>query len=85
MVRLELWNGARGEHEKRVLQEMAHDLPDLEINSAVWDAAHVMAQSARTAGQTFPATDLLIAACARHHQVEIEHDDAHFAAIAKLQ
>lgn len=26
MVQLELWNGARGDHERRVLKEMASDL-----------------------------------------------------------
>jgi predicted nucleic acid-binding protein len=31
-----------------------------------------------------PATDILIAACARHHQVELEHADADFSHLEKL-
>jgi len=84
LIRLELWNGARGEHEKRVLQEMERDLDDLEIGPAVWDAANELARRARAAGQTIPATDVLIAACARYHGVEIEHADEHFTSLAKL-
>jgi predicted nucleic acid-binding protein len=31
-----------------------------------------------------PLHDTLIAACARHHGVEIEHDDLHFELLAEL-
>jgi predicted nucleic acid-binding protein len=84
MVRLELWNGARGEQEKRVLRDLERHLPDLEATSSVWNLAVALAQRARTQGQTAPATDLLICACAQHHGVEIEHDDEHFTIIAAL-
>lgn len=84
MVRLELWNGARGQHEQRVLAEMERDLPDLEINSDVWRVANDLARAARAAGQTIPPTDILIAACARHHRVEIEHADDHLGALSAL-
>jgi predicted nucleic acid-binding protein len=30
------------------------------------------------AGKTAPAVDVLIAACARHHRVALEHADSHF-------
>ena len=84
MIRLELWNGARGEHEKRVLRDMERDLPELEVNHAVWLASYKLARKARKGGVTAPATDLLIAACARHHGVNIEHDDEHLASLATL-
>jgi len=84
MVRLELWNGARGEHEKRVVRDMERDLPELELTPAVWNMSCELARKARRRGVTAPATDLLIAACARHHGVNIEHDDEHLAALAKL-
>lgn len=74
MVRLELWNGARGEHEKAVVQVFAD----------AWEAACRLARAARKKGKTIPATDLLVAACARHHGVEILHDDAHFKAISDI-
>ena len=78
IVRLELWNGARGDVERRVLREMDATVPSLEIGPAVWDRAVRMAASARTKGITIPASDLLVAACARHHEVVIEHYDGHF-------
>lgn len=84
IVRLELWNGARGEHEKRVLKEMEKDLPDLGIRPAVWTLACSLASKARKHGKTVPASDLLVAACARHYSVEIEHDDQHYEIIADL-
>lgn len=82
MVRLELWNGARGEHERRVLKDIDAFINDLEISSDVWRKAGDLAQKARAHGKIIPSTDLLIAACARHHGVEIEHADAHFDTIA---
>ena len=84
LVRLELWNGARGDHEKRVLQEMDRELIELEISSPVWESAYAIAKKARKSGGTFPATDILISACARHHSVEVVHADTHFDALARL-
>lgn len=84
IVRLELWTGARGQHEKRVLREMERDLPELEITGEIWDDACNLAGLARDHGHTIPATDFLIAACARLHRVKIEHEDEHLRTIAKL-
>ncbi len=84
IVRLELWNGARGEAERHVLLAMEADIPALEIVPAVWDRAARMASSARTRGITVPASDLLVAACARHYDVAIEHCDTHFTLIDSL-
>jgi predicted nucleic acid-binding protein len=84
VVRLELWNGARGGHEKQVLLELERELAKLEISADVWDLACGLARKARQHGKTVSASDLLIAACARHHAVEIEHADSHFDVIATL-
>jgi predicted nucleic acid-binding protein len=40
MVALELWNGARGDHEKRVLRDLEAQLPTLDITSQVWSRAY---------------------------------------------
>lgn len=85
MIRVELWNGARGDHERRIIKEMEADLIDLEIDASVWHIAAELAQLARHKGKTIPATDILIAACARRHDVEIEHADRHFAILGALQ
>ncbi|MGI8435899.1 MAG: hypothetical protein ACR2NX_03205, partial [Chthoniobacterales bacterium] len=53
-------------------------IPALEINDEVWNEACELAGRCRKAGKTAPANDVLIAACARHHGVELERADAHF-------
>lgn len=85
MVKLELWNGARGDHEKRVLQDMGETLIELEMPPAVWTRSVDLARKARAAGHTIPSTDILIAACARHHKVAIEHADAHFDILDRIR
>jgi predicted nucleic acid-binding protein len=84
MVRLELWNGARGDREKAALREFEAALPELEMDEEVWNLACRLAQKARTAGLTAPATDILIFACARRHSAEIAAAGTHFEELAKL-
>jgi predicted nucleic acid-binding protein len=84
VVRLELWNGAGGDHEKKVLRDFERVLPELPIDEAVWRSAYDLARRARAAGVSVPATDVLIAACARHHGAELEHSDSDFAQLSKL-
>ena len=84
LIQLELWNGARGERERRVIAEMAAVLPSLPVDDTVWSTAHELARAARDQGHTVPATDLLITACARRHGVALEHDDSHLAAVQAL-
>ena len=82
MVKLELWNGARGETERRVLREMEEALVLLPTDETVWQTAFRLARSARQSGKTIPATDLLIGACAQRHGVTLAHDDQHLAMLA---
>ena len=84
MIRLELWNGARGDREKAVLKEFEAELPELPIDQAVWQLSFEMARRARAAGLTIPATDLLIASCARHHGAVLEHSDADFDRLSEV-
>ena len=84
LIKLELWNRARGQHEQRVLSDMERDLPELEISQEVWLLAYDLARGARRQGKIVPASDILIAACARHHGVELEHADSHFEVLAAI-
>lgn len=84
VVRLELWNAASGDHDKKVLRDFERLLPELPIDADVWDAAYNLARRARAAGISVPATDLLIAACARRHGADLEHSDADFVNLDKL-
>jgi predicted nucleic acid-binding protein len=84
MVRIELWNGARGQTERRVLELYDDTLELLPTTDAVWSKARELAQRSRAKGLTVPSADLVIAACAWEHGVEMEHDDTHLDALAAL-
>jgi predicted nucleic acid-binding protein len=84
LVRLELWNGAGGERERKVLRELERSIPELGITPEVWGDARDLARRCRAAGVSVPATDLLIAACAIHHGARLEHEDTDFDAIERV-
>ncbi len=79
LVQLELWNGARGEREKKVLRRFALALAELPIDDGVWNAAYDLARRARSRGVTVPVADLVIAACAQRHGATLESADSDFA------
>ncbi|WP_221029494.1 PIN domain-containing protein [Actomonas aquatica] len=83
-VALELWNGARGEKEKRGLAQIEAALDALPVTTAVWKESYALARRARAAGLTSPAIDLLIQATARHHGARLLSTDAHIAALQAL-
>ena len=83
-IRLELWNGARGQQERKVLAQLERTVAVLEMDSAVWDGSIELAKSARDAGLTVPAVDLMVVACARRHAVQLEHSDRHLARLQAL-
>jgi predicted nucleic acid-binding protein len=85
MTLVELWNGARGDAEKRALRELQEVLLLLPVNAEVWLKAMDLAQKCRSAGVTAPVADVVIAACAFHYGVELEHCDGHFDAIKSVQ
>ena len=82
MVRLELWNGAGGSREKKVLRDFERDLPELAIDEKVWNEAYAIARVCCGAGTTVPNTDILIVACAKHHGAILEHADLEIELIA---
>ena len=85
IVQLELWNGAGSERDRKLLREFEIDVVNLETNEAVWTLSRDLARRARSKGVTVPAADILIAACAFHHEVEIETADNHFHLLAKIR
>lgn len=84
MVLLELWNGARGEQERRKLSRLEAELEVLPTSDEIWALARRLAQRARERGRTFPATDILIAACAAGNGAEIEAVDEHIEHLRKI-
>jgi predicted nucleic acid-binding protein len=85
MVLVELWNGARGAAEQKVLRDLEQLVENVPTTDAVWAEARQLARDSRAAGFTCPATDVLIAACARHHGLEILHRDRHFDLLSQVQ
>src|SRR5574338_541684 len=85
VVRLELWRGVTNDAERRTLRRYEALLPDYEISPEVWDRAIRLADKARATGVTAPLADLLIYACAKAHQIELAHDDAHFDELENLE
>ena len=65
LVRAELWNGARGGHERKVLRDLERDLVEFTLTADVWDAAYELALTARARGITVPTTDVVVQACAK--------------------
>jgi predicted nucleic acid-binding protein len=84
MVLLELWNGARGEQERRKLSRLEAELEVLPTSDEIWALARRLAQRARERGRTFPAADILIAACAVGNGAEIEVVDEHIEHLRKI-
>ena len=85
LVAVELWNGARGDYEKKKLAELEKEIVCLETSPEVWARAKDLARKCRKAGITAPSADLVIAACALFHGAGLEHCDAHLEAILKAQ
>jgi len=84
LVQLELWNGAAGDRDRKILRDFEAVLPELAIDEDVWASAHELARRARAAGVSVPATDILIAACARCHGAELETADSDFERLATI-
>lgn len=81
---VELWNGAQGKAEKSVLEELEDELQLYAINDQVWAKACSLARRCRDKGVTAPTTDVVVAACAVTHGLELEHADSHFDKILPI-
>jgi predicted nucleic acid-binding protein len=79
--KVELFENIRREYEFRAYESR---IPELPVTEEVWERAYRLADACRRMGKTAPPHDILIAACARHHGLEIEHDDSHFDLLASL-
>jgi predicted nucleic acid-binding protein len=84
LVRLELWNGAAGDRDRKILRDFEAVLPELPIDDEVWSTAYALAGRARAVGVSAPASDILIAACARRHDADLETADSDFELLASV-
>lgn len=85
IIRLELWQGVRGDREKAALKSLERIVINLQINEEVWARSVELSQLARSNGLTVQAADLLIVATAGHHRVGIDSCDADFDRLLELR
>ncbi|HUA66968.1 MAG TPA: PIN domain-containing protein [Candidatus Saccharimonadales bacterium] len=81
---VELWHGVRGAKEKRELAEMENEVERVPVNAAVWQLSSKLALRCREKGLTLPISDIVTAACAVAHGLELEHCDKHFNELLPL-
>ncbi|CAN5204453.1 type II toxin-antitoxin system toxin ribonuclease VapC11 [soil metagenome] len=84
MVLLELWNGARSDEDRRTLRALEERVECVPTAAEAWRLACRLAVALRKKGATVPAADLVIAACAQHHGLELLHRDSHFDRIYRV-
>ncbi|MGA2853855.1 MAG: PIN domain-containing protein [Verrucomicrobiota bacterium] len=75
---VELWHGVRGAKEKRELAEMENEIERIPVDAAVWRLASKLALRCREKGINVPISDIVTAACAVTHGLELEHCDKRF-------
>ena len=75
---VELWHGVRGAKEKRELAGMENEIERVPVDAAVWRLASKLAFRSREKGINVPFSDIITAACATAHGLELEHCDKHF-------
>ncbi len=81
---VELWHGVRGAKEKRELAEMENEIERIPVDTAVWRLASRLALRCREKGIDVPISDIITAACAVTHGLELEHCDKHFIELMPL-
>ncbi|MEW6378173.1 MAG: PIN domain-containing protein [bacterium] len=84
MVAIELWNGAKGDYEKRKLTELENVITSLPMTKEVWNFARELTKKCRSAGVSVPAADLIITSCALFYNIGIEHCDKHIGKILEI-
>ncbi|HSY18097.1 MAG TPA: PIN domain-containing protein [Candidatus Acidoferrales bacterium] len=84
MTLVELWHSVRGAKEKRELEEMEKEVERIPVDATVWRLASRLALRCREKGITVPTSDIVIAACAVVHGLELEHCDKHFDELMPL-
>ncbi len=84
IIAIELWNSAKGKRELDALSHFQRAIPMLPISDEVWREARSLATKARSSGLSAPTVDIIIAACARHHNVHLAHKDRHLKLLMDL-
>lgn len=84
LVAVELWNGVRVGDERKALDLLEAELTSFPLDAEGWKLARKLAFRSRQTGITAPTSDIIIAACAVAHGLELEHCDKHFDGLMPL-
>lgn len=84
VVLAELWNGVRGDRERKVLRLFEEQIRSLPVDDETWTLALTLIRRGRLAGLNIPMPDYLIVACARRHRAGLAHKDAHLDKVMAL-
>ncbi len=84
LIAVELWNGVRVGRERKALDELETALTTFPLDNDVWKLARKLAFRCRQSGITAPSTDIVIAACAVNHDLQLEQCDSHFDKILPI-
>ncbi len=84
MILLELWNGAKGNPERKMLKELENEITCLPTTIEVWNFAKELAKKCRMSGKTIPSTDILIVSCGLVNNLSIESHDKHFPTLIQM-
>jgi predicted nucleic acid-binding protein len=84
MILLELWNGAKGDPERKMIKELENEIMCLPTTIKVWTFAKELAKKCRKSGKTIPSTDILIVSCGIVNNVSIESHDKHFPTLIQM-
>jgi hypothetical protein len=85
IVLMELLRGTRGEGEQRRLEDQLHGVVFIEMTIGAWRRAGVMSAELDTQGTPTPRSDVIIAALALEHGLELYTRDKHFERIPGLR
>lgn len=77
----ELEQGLRGEDDKKAVLAALGSLEYIEMEPKVWIRAGALAAGLRRKGQAVPHSDLLVAALALEHRLQVLTADPHFREI----
>lgn len=83
IIIMEILRGAKSDKEYNSLYEDLTALPQLSLDSHVWEIAWKVGYNLRKAGVNVPMTDILIASIAVRHKAILMHSDKHFKLITK--
>lgn len=85
IIRVEVLRGVIHPVQKHRVAEFFEILPEVVLDTALWDTAAELAWSLDRKGMVLPATDVIIASCAIQVEALLISTDAHFKSIPNLR